>query len=402
MDARLLERFSGVVDRIYEAALRPDAWPEALRSIAELQNSPKCLLLTPYRLPRDGGMIMAHGISQAGIRLWESRLFGDDVVASTAMERGLVRNGNVLLVDDILPLDEYRKSTIYRELYVPLDMYHIQSGIVFDGVTDRTGPTICAAIRGHDAPAFTRADCRLHALTIGHLSRAIGTVLRLRDADYRLACSVAALDRIASCIVLFGERAQVLFANQAARAMFGAQDGLSLRPGNPLRDQCGWICAAMSREDDALRKDLNAAVLRDPMAARHFATGLAISRPSGKPPYIVRISSLALEAECMFEGIDARAVAFINDPVHPLRVDSQILGRVFGLSPAESQVAQELLVGDSLDTVARRLAVSENTVKTHLQRIYEKTGTHRQAQLVRLLVELASASTCPPRNHPNG
>jgi DNA-binding CsgD family transcriptional regulator len=41
-----------------------------------------------------------------------------------------------------------------------------------------------------------------------------------------------------------------------------------------------------------------------------------------------------------------------------------------------------------LNPIAEELSVSVTTVKTHLRHVFEKTGTHRQAELVRLVLSL--------------
>ena len=67
----------------------------------------------------------------------------------------------------------------------------------------------------------------------------------------------------------------------------------------------------------------------------------------------------------------------------------EVLRRIYGLTRAESQVAMRVLNGDGLAPIAEELSVSLTTVRTHLQRIFDKTGTHRQAELVRLLLTLS-------------
>jgi DNA-binding CsgD family transcriptional regulator len=67
------------------------------------------------------------------------------------------------------------------------------------------------------------------------------------------------------------------------------------------------------------------------------------------------------------------------------------LGRHFGLTSAESALAVEILKGDGRIAAARRCGITCGTAKTHLSSIFEKTGTHRQAELVRVL--LAAAGT---------
>jgi DNA-binding CsgD family transcriptional regulator len=63
----------------------------------------------------------------------------------------------------------------------------------------------------------------------------------------------------------------------------------------------------------------------------------------------------------------------------------------FGLTDAESGVAAEILKGDGRLAAARRLGISDTTAKTHLSNIFEKTGTRRQAELVRLILDTADA-----------
>ena len=67
----------------------------------------------------------------------------------------------------------------------------------------------------------------------------------------------------------------------------------------------------------------------------------------------------------------------------------EVLRRIYRLTRAESQVAVRVLHGDGLAPIAEELSVSLTTVRTHLQRIFDKTGTHRQAELVRLLLTLS-------------
>jgi len=53
---------------------------------------------------------------------------------------------------------------------------------------------------------------------------------------------------------------------------------------------------------------------------------------------------------------------------------------------AEAAVAVEVLKTDGLQAMAGRLGISLATAHTHLAQVFDKTGTHRQAELVRLLL----------------
>ncbi|MGH7247371.1 MAG: helix-turn-helix transcriptional regulator, partial [Pseudomonadota bacterium] len=55
----------------------------------------------------------------------------------------------------------------------------------------------------------------------------------------------------------------------------------------------------------------------------------------------------------------------------------------------EAALAAEILRGDGRKAAARRCGITDGTAKSHLSRIFDKTGTHRQAELVRLLLGAA-------------
>lgn len=75
------------------------------------------------------------------------------------------------------------------------------------------------------------------------------------------------------------------------------------------------------------------------------------------------------------------------------RLSEQRLREIFDLSPAESRVAAALFEGATPREAAEQLGVSFYTVRGHLVRIFEKTGTGRQAELVRLLAAAAGPWT---------
>ncbi len=73
--------------------------------------------------------------------------------------------------------------------------------------------------------------------------------------------------------------------------------------------------------------------------------------------------------------------------------DEQLLKRhiaiaqgIYGLSAAQTQLAMLVAQGDELSVAAEKLGVSVNTVRTHLQRMFERTGVHSQSALVGLLL----------------
>jgi DNA-binding CsgD family transcriptional regulator len=76
----------------------------------------------------------------------------------------------------------------------------------------------------------------------------------------------------------------------------------------------------------------------------------------------------------------------IIDPEQEPEPPKMLIRRLFGLTNAEADVALRVMRGDGLNPISAELALSRATVNTHLQHIFDKTDTHRQAELVRLLL----------------
>ena len=69
---------------------------------------------------------------------------------------------------------------------------------------------------------------------------------------------------------------------------------------------------------------------------------------------------------------------------------ANIIKKVFKLTPAELRVLLAVVEFGGVPDTARNLNVAESTVKTHLGRIFAKTDTKRQAELVKLTAAFAS------------
>lgn len=62
-----------------------------------------------------------------------------------------------------------------------------------------------------------------------------------------------------------------------------------------------------------------------------------------------------------------------------------VLTSLFDLTPAEARLATMLSAGLPLNEAAARAGIGLGTARNYLIRIFRKTGTHQQGQLVALL-----------------
>jgi len=87
---------------------------------------------------------------------------------------------------------------------------------------------------------------------------------------------------------------------------------------------------------------------------------------------------------------DATAVLFVTRASLDTNAASDIIKKIFKLTPAEARVLLTVVELGGVSETARNLDVAESTVKTHLGRIFTKTDTKRQADLVKLIAAFSS------------
>ncbi len=176
-------------------------------------------------------------------------------------------------------------------------------------------------------------------------------------------------------MIIVDATARPVRLNRRAEAIVGRKDGLFATPFG--------ITAASPEDSSRLRQAI--------AAAAAGGTRLRLSRPSGAPPLLVTVIPV--------RGGDAGrswVALFVMDPGMAGTPSPTLLQELFGLTAAEAIFAAEISRGDGLQAVADRLAIAPSTARSHLTRIFEKTGTRRQAELVRLLMQCDRLAPAAP------
>jgi DNA-binding CsgD family transcriptional regulator len=193
--------------------------------------------------------------------------------------------------------------------------------------------------------------------------------------------ALALLDLLPLGIVLFGAGRQILAANRSARETLERGDGLALGPDGLRTSQREMTCE--------LRRLLDAAL----EAAAADQTGpvgvLALPRPAWpRPLEVVVVPLSASKAE-------PAAAVLLADPEQPARLSFELLHRLYGLTLTETRVASVMAQGRAIAPAAAELGLGIEAVRFHVKRLFAKTGTRRQAELVRVLLGGLAAVRLP-------
>jgi DNA-binding CsgD family transcriptional regulator/PAS domain-containing protein len=79
-------------------------------------------------------------------------------------------------------------------------------------------------------------------------------------------------------------------------------------------------------------------------------------------------------------------VVYINESTAPTETPQARIAELYELSQTEAALVVELVRGNTLAEAAANIHITEQTARTYSKRIFNKTGTRRQAELVRLIL----------------
>jgi DNA-binding CsgD family transcriptional regulator len=178
---------------------------------------------------------------------------------------------------------------------------------------------------------------------------------------------------------------RLAMTNAAAQRLFNR--------GNPLyvadeRLRCRRLPdqAAMTRCLEELDIDDKAVQVAKP---RRLALKLGADQPDSER---LLCSLWSMRPESTMGAFGSRPVALLTIATRSAAasVDPVFLASMFDLTPAECRLSTSLIDGKSLREIAHTYGVAVDTLKAQLKSVFIKTGTHRQAELVAMLLRVVS------------
>lgn len=189
------------------------------------------------------------------------------------------------------------------------------------------------------------------------------------------------LDLLTISIIVTDGEGRILYTN--------IHGGTLLAQGPSLRNCMGRISAANPKSSLELRIAISECAAGNLPKANPFGIPVPILSEYG-PDLTVWV--LPLPRSANGKGF-RRAAIFIRHNADAF--SGELFARRFGATPAELRVLEMLLKGMTTEEISASLNISDNTVKTHLKNLFAKTGSSRQADLLRLVATALAPVAAP-------
>lgn len=366
-------QFSLIVGDIYDCVLEPPRWPETLARLASVMRSAASSVIINETCDLKRGRIFEYGVDQKYLRAFFERYGTAD--QRPAAEQA--RTTGILTTLKSLSEKQPGAKDFFRDFVQPLGFNDLMAIQLLQ--SERRAGWISIARSGIQARYGER-----EREIMGFLSPHLCQALALSDAIDLMTLTADRLeqtiDALSTGVFLTDRRGHIVFMNRSAERQ--------IKTGNALQ-LINRRLTATDREIDALlMRALSAKACTD---AAIGPAGGVLALPDGTGAgYLASILPLDGGArEALMAPFRASAGVFVQDPTPAPRTEGEAFARIYGLTGAELKVLLALAPGLTAKEAAGALGLREPTIKTHLQRIYEKTGMSRQTELVRLLLSHA-------------
>jgi DNA-binding CsgD family transcriptional regulator len=172
--------------------------------------------------------------------------------------------------------------------------------------------------------------------------------------------------------MLVAAEGQLRLANRVAAAILQKKDGIAIARTGLVADRAS---------DTRLLYKLLEDAINSPERGEPEDSPLTLQRKNARHSLIVRVIP-GPGLDCWPHSDNRTALLKLYDQDLGLIVDERALSALYGLTKGEAVLAARLAQGKSIEEAAAELFISAHTARTHLKRIFMKTDTHRQTELV--------------------
>ena len=379
------ERLSALIGDIYDAALDPALWVDVLHKARVFIGGWAIALSWKDAVSKHGGSYFVEGDQDPYYhQLYFEKYIRLDPFTTTQFVVEIEEPKSFL---DVMPYAELIQTRIYKEWVQPQGIVDALMCLI-----DKSATSVgFLVVFRSEREGFVDEDMRHRAqLVIPHIRRAtlIGKVNDLKKAE---AASLAdTLDGISAGMFLVDATGRIVHANAAGHVMLNAAD--------VLHADAGRLAVNDRRAGQTLADTFATAGRGDAAVGIKGVAVPFVARDGGR--YVAHVLPLTSGARRQ-AGMSYAAVAALF--VHKAALDApsppEAIAKAFKLTPMELRVLLAVVEIGGVPEVAETLGIAETTVKTHLHRTYHKTGTNRQADLVKLVAAFSNPLLKSP-SHP--
>ncbi|MDM1019565.1 helix-turn-helix transcriptional regulator [Acinetobacter sp. VNK23] len=271
-------------------------------------------------------------------------------------------------------------SALYQNILLPIQVRYTAA---HELILDDKLCVLLGVFTSIERQPLKKEDLDFLDQLIVHLKRVVAIQRHIYEFSTKAIMGYALIDKLSQPIMLLNLAGQVSHLNMAAKQLFDKNTILKIEDNKFILPE-----PYQSQLMENLQHIEYLFKSRQLLSEQILDDGCIKIIDENDEVLYIFATLLISEQEMKAFGIRPSVMLTFYHPGYSSTVDAHLLHAAFNLSPAEAKVALSLLEGDLPKEIAQKHQVHLDTVRKQLHSIFKKTSTSRQAELVKLLLNL--------------
>ncbi|WP_114325924.1 helix-turn-helix transcriptional regulator [Candidatus Colwellia aromaticivorans] len=360
------DKYNDVIESIYQASIDAHQWDTALQDVSDYFHSEGAGLFSQNPYTQEVNSIAFLGLKEGYLESY-GEYYGH--INPTFIDHSELRSG-VMFTEQVFNQrrkneDFYKNSTFSNEWMNPQGFSHAAGGML---IADGKNTLHFTLIRSSQQGLYTQQELKVLGAFSKHICKAVQLSKVFQRTNYRMKNAEQLLANMGHGILIIDGDQNVLESNQIALNSIEKNPILAIQQGKLISHHLGFkkqLCIELQQTmvNSMLKKELP----------------IRLNLPEYENVLLILMPVMP-ELQSQFDRPAALLIIKESTAINPLNMN--YLQKSYNLNPSETRLTKYLAEGYELKRAAYEMGVSYETARWYLKSIFEKTGTHRQIDLI--------------------
>jgi DNA-binding CsgD family transcriptional regulator len=359
---------ASLIDQIYDAPMEAQPWSSFLTSYRRAMKSYGVQLM--FSLPSESSAGVNIDLSEGADFEQTRDLYYNKYCTSNPVKYEQMQAGEVHSIFDFVDRRDFQRMNYYREFCLT---HHVEYTVtLYLGAANGLHAWLNVS-RDRAHGDYTGDELKFARELAPYLQRSLRMYSLLQKHKSAHSLYAQTVDSLGIATVFIDRQFGIISMNESARKMFAAGPCLAVVNG----------AVTMKNRDENKRFRHLFEDIRDKKAESSYIT----IAPCAHPEHRLRVMLKPIGHFPYGFSNPPAVVMHVKEPFEERHTDIEVIAKLFILSKSEARLVLMLATGSSVEQIASDLDISPNSARTYCKRIFAKTGTCRQTDLVRLVLD---------------
>ena len=358
---------SVLIQNLYGSLTDKNGFHTFLQLLGDAVNASACVLTCLQRRPISVRYVWHMGLPDGFVESFNtSGMLERDIVFNLAVKTSL--RGFSTGSDALIELKQYGNADYWQESYeMSMQMGYLQAmWMVIHAAEDNV--IVLSLLRTADKEQYTDHELQKVSRLVPHIRQSFQLYEQVNKAMIKASSLDAVLDAIPKPSIVLSDLSKVIHVNRSARVLLDQNEAIRIVDDHVLfsntNDQTDFSCNMVE-------------VVRSSIGLSPFNSSTQYLKRKNKHDLILCLTPI--------ENIDqgrGGALLTLYDPEFRQLPSAKRIAEYYSLTITQSELCEDLISGLGVKDIAIAKHKSEETLRSHLKIIYQKTGFNRQGLLV--------------------